>query len=58
MRPATKLIVYVAVSCVINSALASPSRHDRIWPVSGSAMVDLGQSSPFGPRLMASASFR
>ena len=58
MRPATKLIVLVAISYVINSALASPSRHDRVWPVGGTTMVDLAQSSPFGPRLQASQTFR
>jgi len=29
-----------------------------VWPVSGSDSVDLPQSSPFGPRQMASESFR
>ena len=38
--------------------LASPSRHDRVWPISGSKTVDLPQSSPFGPRIKISADSR
>ena len=34
------------------------TRSDRIWPLSGSDVVDLLQSSPFGPRLKASEDFR
>ena len=34
------------------------TRLDRIWPISRSDAVDLLQSSPFGPRLKASESFR
>ena len=34
------------------------SRNDRVWPLSNSDSVDLGQSSPFGPRLKASQRFR
>ena len=33
-------------------------RSDRVWPVNGTNAVNLGQSSPFGPRVMVSANDR
>ena len=38
--------------------LGSPTRDDRVWPLSGNKTVDLGQSSPFGPRIKISANAR
>ena len=34
------------------------TRLDRVWPLSGSDKVDLGQASPFGPRVISSSNPR
>ena len=51
------LVVALCLSVQFHSAVAE-SRSDRIWPIGRSTSVDLGQSSPFGPRLQISMARR
>ena len=55
---------YVGYSCSLAAAedcedgcegvIETVSRGDRVWPIGGTTSVDLGQSSPYGPRLQIS----
>ena len=50
------LVEMFILCCSLEIALCS-TRADRVWPLSNAATIDLGQSSPFGPRLQASKNF-
>ena len=52
-----KVVGIFLLSCIIQLVSAS-TRNQRIWPISGSNRVDLGQSSGFGPRLKVSERYR
>ena len=52
-----KMIVLVLLCCSVQLAWTS-TRHDRVWPISGTTSVDLAQSSPYGPRLKISENSR
>ena len=56
MKEALGLVLFL-LCCFVQLAWTS-TRHDRVWPLSGTSTVDLGQSSPFGPRQKASENFR
>ena len=52
-----KVVGIFLLSYIIQLVSAS-TRNERVWPISGSNRVDLGQSSGFGPRLKASEIYR
>ena len=52
-----KVVGIFLLSCIIQLVSAS-TRNQRVWPISGTNKVDLGQSSGFGPRLKASQTYR
>ena len=61
MTPLAKVAFLCALVVLLprlSGQAAKTSRHDRVWPISGSMSVDLGQSSPFGPRIKISQKSR